>query len=97
MKITPSLFIPKVPKTVNVAPIFIPASTSLVPISIPLKKVTFGSCIPIVATPLKTDKKKTVKFSVKERSLFLFYHLKISRAEEKSILSTFLMRTPFEP
>ena len=97
MKITPSLLIPKVPNTVRVAPILIPASTYLYPISIPLKKVTLGSLTPIVATPLKTDKKKTVRFSVKVRSLFLFSHLKISRADEKSILSTFLTSTPLAP
>jgi hypothetical protein len=53
---------PRVPKTVKVAPIFIPASTYLVPTSIPLKKVTLGSLTPIVAIPLKAAKKNTVKF-----------------------------------
>lgn len=89
--------IPKVPKTVNVAPILIPASTYLVPTSIPLKKVTLGSVTPIVAIPLKTDKKKTVRFSVNVRSRFLFSHLKMSRADEKSILSTFFTKTPLDP
>lgn len=94
---TPSVVIPNEPKTVNDAPILIPVSTSLVPISIPLKKVISLSLTPITATPLKTAKNKAVKFSNTLKSRLLFYHLKISNAGEKSILSMFLIQTELKP
>ncbi len=97
MNKVPSVVIPKVPNTVKEAPILIPVSTYLVPISIPLKNVTSRSLMPTVATPLKTDIKKDVMFSKRVSYLLLFSHLNISKAGEKSILSTFLIKTPLNP
>lgn len=88
----PSVVIPTVPKTVNVAPILIPASTYRSPISSPLKKLTLLSFTATVATPLKSERNKACKSYEKVSFLNLFSHNRISNELEKSTLSKFLTR-----
>jgi hypothetical protein len=89
----PYVVIPTVPKTVNVAPILIPASTYRSPISSPLKKLTLLSFIATVATPLKSERNKACKSYEKVSFRNLFSHNRISNELEKSTLSKFLIRT----